>query len=130
MADVGSPSITFGATTYGTADCIQVATFTNGAEDLTYRCSGYIKHASGDGTVMLDFSIVIEATDTAKIAALAPGTTGISEYHPFGDTATYIEHTTTNATVMKADHSDSAGKLVTLDITLAWDDCTSGAAAG
>lgn len=125
MATIGAPSIKFGGTTYGSSDCIQVASFTNGKEDITYRCGGDYAHLSGTSNIMLDFSIALAATDTTKVSALAPGATGIAEYHPFGDTAGNIEHTTTKATVMKADLSDSAGKVVTLDVTLAWDNVTS-----
>ena len=129
MATVGAPSITFpSGTVYGASDCIQVASFTNGKEDITYRCGGDYAHLSGTSNIMLDFSIALLATDTAKVTALAPGATGIAEYHPFGDAAGRIEHDTTKATVIKADLSDSAGKVVTLDVTLAWDDVTSTAA--
>lgn len=129
MATVGAPEITFpSGTTYSATDCIQVASFTNGKEDITYRCGGDYAHLAGTSTITLDFSIALLATDTAKVTALAPGATGIAEYHPFGDTASYIEHTTTKATVMKADLSDAAGKVVNLDVTLVWDDVTSTAA--
>ena len=129
MATVGAPSITFpSGTVYGASDCIQVASFTNGKEDITYRCGGDYAHLSGTSNIMLDFSIALLATDTAKVTALAPGATGIAEYHPFGDAAGRIEHDTTKATVIKADLSDSAGKVVTLDVTLAWDNVTSTAA--
>jgi len=129
MATVGAPSITFpSGTVYGASDCIQVASFTNGKEDITYRCGGDYAHLSGTSTITLDFSIALLATDTAKVTALAPGATGIAEYHPFGDAAGRIEHTTTKATVMKADLSDSAGKVVNLDVTLVWDNVTSTAA--
>lgn len=128
MATIGAPSINFAGTTYDSDDCIQVASFTNGKEDITYRCGGDYAHLAGTSNIMLDFSIALAANDTTKVSAFAPGATGIAEYHPFGDTAGNIEHSTTKATVMKADLSDSAGKVVTLDVTLAWDDVTSKAA--
>ena len=131
MATLGAPSITFPAGTIYCASndsCIQVASFTNGKEDITYRCGGDYAHLAGTSSIMLDFSIALAAADTAKVTALAPGATGIAEYHPFGDAAGRIEHTTTKATVMKADLSDAAGKVVTLDVTLAFDDVTSTAA--
>ena len=37
---------------------------------------------------------------------------------------------TTKGTVIKADSSDSAGKVVTLDVTIAWDDLTAEASTG
>ena len=128
MATVGAPSITFIATVYGASDCIQVASFTNGKEDITYRCGGDYAHLAGTSNIMMDFSMALLATDTTFVTAFAPGATGIAEYHPFGDAAGRIEHTTTKATIMKADLSDAAGKVVTLDVTMAWDDVTSTAA--
>ena len=131
MATIGAPTITFPAgTTYSASDCIQVASFTNGKEDITYRCGGDYAHLAGTSSIMLDFSIALAATDTAKITALAPGATGIAEYHPFGDAAGRIEHTTTKATIMKADLSDAAGKVVTLDISIVWDNLTAEASTG
>ena len=131
MATLGTPSITFpSGTTYCASNghCIQVASFTNGKEDITYRCGGDYAHLAGTSSIMLDFSLALAATDTAIVTALAPGATGISEYHPFGDTAGNIEHDTTKATVLKADLSDAAGKVVTLDVTLVWDNVSSAAA--
>jgi hypothetical protein len=128
MATVGAPIIVFGGTTYDSDDCIQVASFTNEKEDITYRCGGDYAHLSGTSNIMLNFSLALAASDTTKIAALAPGTTGVAEYFPFDDSTGYIKHSTTKATVISANESDSAGKVVTLDVVLAWDDVTSGAA--
>lgn len=127
MATVGEPKIVFAGTTYSATDCIQVASFTNGKEDITYRCGGDKAHLAGDSTIMLNFSLALAAADTAKVAAFDPGTTGACTYYPFGDTATYIKHTTTKATVITANSSDAAGKVVTLDVSLAWDDHTASA---
>jgi hypothetical protein len=131
MATLGAPSITFPAGTVYCAsngDCIQVASFTNGKEDITYRCGGDYAHLAGTSSIMLDFSLALSAADTAIVTALAPGATGIAEYHPFGDVAGRIEHDTTKATIVKADLSDAAGKVVTLDISMVWDNVTSTAA--
>jgi len=127
MATVGAPIILFGGTTYDSDDCIQVASFTNEKEDITYRCGGDYAHLSGTSNIMLNFSIALAATDTTKLSNLAPGSTGVAEYYPFGDTTTYIKHSTTKATVISANESDSAGKVVTLDVSLAWDDVTTAA---
>ena len=128
MADKGNPVIIFGGTTYDADDCIQVASFDKGAEDLTYRCGGYMKHQAGDETISLSFSLALAKADTTKVAALAPGSTGVVTYYPFGNTATYIKHSTTRGVVISSPESDSAGKIVTMDVTIAWDDITSGAA--
>jgi len=128
MADKGSPVIVFAGTTYNATDCIQVASFSHGAEDLTYRCGGYQKHVAGDETIQLQFSLALSASDVAKVSALAPGSTGTCEYYPAGNTAGNIKHSTTNATVITRDMPDAAGKIVTMDVTIVWDDITTGAA--
>ena len=131
MATIGAPTITFPAgTTYSASDCIQVASFTNGKEDITYRCGGDYAHLSGTSSIMLDFSIALASTDTAKITAFAPGATGDCQYFPFGVTSTYQKFMTTKGTVVKADLSDSAGKVVTLDISIVWDNLTAEASTG
>ena len=72
MATVGAPHIVFGSTSVDADYCIQVASFTNGKEDITYRCGGDYAHLAGTSNIMLDFSIALSATDTAKITAFAP----------------------------------------------------------
>ena len=128
MATVGNPNITFAGNTWTSQHCLQVATFTDQKEDITYRCGGDFAHLSGTSTIALDFSIALAATDTTRLDDLDPGTTGAAEYHPFGDTAGNIEYTTTKATCVKCDLSDSAGKVVTADVTIVWDNVTKGAA--
>ena len=129
MADIGAPEIIFSSTTFDSDDCIQVASFTNAKEDITYRCGGDFAHLAGTSTIALSFSIALSNTDTSKLSTLAPGATGTCEYYPFGNTATYIKHSTTKATVVQANESDSAGKVVTLDVSIVWDDVTTAAAS-
>ena len=130
MATVGAPHIVFGSTTVDSTYCIQVVSFTNGKEDISYRCGGDYAHLAGTSNIMLDFSIALAAADTAKVTAFAPGATGDCQYFPFGVTSTYQKFMTSKGTVMKADLSDSAGKVVTLDISIAWDDVTAEASTG
>ncbi len=100
MAKKASPSIKLGTVTYNTASCLQGASLTDGVEDLTYRCNGYMKHEAGDRTISLQFSIAIESSDTTKASAFAPMTTyTTAEFHPYGDTTGNIEHTSSKATV-------------------------------
>lgn len=130
MAKKATPSIKLGTVTYTTASCLQVANFNDGVEDLTYRCNGYMKHEGGDRTISLQFSIAVESTDTTKMAAFAPLTTyTTAEFHPFGDTTGNIEHTSSLATVMTRNTAASPGSISLLDITVVWDDITTGAAA-
>lgn len=60
---------------------------------------------------------------------LRQGVTGSGEYHPFGDTATYVEHTFTKATVMEVTENGGPANVVILDVVLGLDDLTTGAAA-
>ena len=129
MAEKGNPVIIFGGTTYDSDDCIQMAGFTHGADDLTYSCGGYKKHAAGDEAIQISFSLAVSATDVTKITALAPRTTGTCEYYPFGDTTGNIKHSTTNATVINRDMPDAVNGIQTIDVTIVWDDITSGAAS-
>ena len=130
MSKKGVPSITFGGTTYDADDCLQPGiTFTAGNTDLTYLCNGFVKHEPGAETVTLSFSIAFENDDTTQMAALMTGSTGVAEYHPFGDTAGNIEHTTTNATITGYNENGGPDNIVIVDITMVWDDRTSGAAA-
>lgn len=130
MAFKGVPSITFGGTTYNADDCLQPGiTFTVGNTDLTYVCNGYVKHEPGAETITLSFSIAMDQADTTQIAALMSGSTGTAEYHPYGDTAGNIEHTTTNATITGFNENGGSDNIVIADITMVWDDRTTGAAA-
>ena len=130
MAKKSTPSIKLGTVTYTTASCLQVANFNEGVEDLTYLCNGYMKHEAGDRTISLQFSVAMESSDTTKAAAFAPATTYTTvEFHPYGDTTGNIEHTASKATVITANRAASPGTISLLDITVVWDDITTGAAA-
>ena len=130
MSMKGVPSITFDGTTFDADDCLQPGiTFSAGKNDLTYVCNGYVKHEAGAETITLSFSIAMANDDTAQLADLEPGVAGVAEYHPFGDTAGNIEHTTTNATILSYNENGGPDNIVIADITMAWDDRTSGAAA-
>jgi len=130
MAKKASPSIKLGTVTYNTASCLQVANFNDGVEDLTYRCNGYMKHEGGDRTISLQFSLAVESSDTTKAAAFAPMTTyTTAEFHPYGDVTGNIEHTSSKATVITRNSPSSPGTIALLDVTVVWDDITTGAAA-
>lgn len=130
MAKKASPSIKLGTVTYNTASCLQGASLTDGVEDLTYRCNGYMKHEAGDRTISLQFSIAIESSDTTKASAFAPMTTyTTAEFHPYGDTTGNIEHTSGKATVTTRNTAAAPGTITLYDITVVWDDITTGAAA-
>ena len=129
MATIGNPTVIFAGITWSSANCIQVATFTDQKEDITYRCGGDFAHLAGTSTIALDFSVALGATDTTQLSGnLDPGTTSTATYYPFGTTVGRIKYSTTKATCIKCDLSDSAGKVVSADVTLVWDNVTKGAA--
>ena len=129
MAIKGNPVIVFGASTFDATNCIQSASFTRSADDLTYHCGDYNKHVAGDESIELSFSVVLGATDTTTISALDVGQTGVCEFYPAGNTTGYIKYSTTNGTVLKSDHGDVVNSVLMIDVTIAWDDVTVGTAA-
>ena len=129
MADNGNlASITFGAVTYDETDCLQGITLNLNGQPITFNCNGTLKSIPGIASYTLTANMAISKTDTAKVTALRENTTGTLEYHPAGDTATYIEYTSTNATVASLVNNGGSGNLLSLDITWNLDDLTDGAA--
>lgn len=128
MAKKAAPTVTFNGNVYDADDCIQNARLTINGAEVTYQCNGYEKVETGNLSIRLSFSMALEATDTAKAAALAVGATGTSEFHPAGDTGTYIEHTTTAAYVLSYDESADINSVIMADVVIGWNDITTGAA--
>lgn len=128
MANLNAPSITFGGTAYGADKCFQAAKFSESGSDVTYLCNGRVKHLAGNGDAVLTFSIAVEKDDVTAPADFAYGSTGTCEYHQFGDVTGNIERTTTNATVTNVNVGGDPNTLGTLDVTIVWDDLTTGAA--
>jgi len=129
MADNGNNAeITFGGTTYGLTDCLQGVTLNMNGNPITFNCNGTLKSIPGISSYTLTASLAISQTDTDKVTALREGTAGTLEYHPAGDTATYIEYTSTNATVASLVQNGGSGNLLSLDVTWNLDDLTDGAA--
>ena len=52
-----------------------------------------------------------------------------AEFHPYGDVTGNIEHTSSKATVITRNSPSSPGTIALLDVTVVWDDITTGAAA-
>ena len=130
MANSGlSGSFTFGGTVYDTDDCIQSMALTRTTNGVKYICGGITKTAAGESTYSFSASVALAQTDTAKVAALANGATGAFEYHPKGDTATYIEETSTNGTIVQSNMGSAPGAMIMLDIVIDLDDLTDAAAA-
>ena len=125
MADGGkNASFQFAGTTYDADDCLQGWDLTDAINDIVYQCNGYDKHASGTRAVSFRASLALAATDTTKISALAPGTTGAFEAHPGGDTATYIEVTASRGTVISRPVSAPINGIISCDVEISLDDIT------
>ena len=117
-------SFQFAGTTYNGDDCLQSWDLASSINDVVYQCNGYDKHASGTKAISFRTSLAFAAADSTRFEAFAPGTTGTFEAHPAGDTATYIEITSTRATVVSAPLSAPVNGIISLDIELALDDVT------
>jgi hypothetical protein len=130
MADGGKlASFKLGSTVYDADDCLQSWDLNDAINDIVYQCNSYDKHAVGTRAITFDVTLALAATDTAKIAALAPGTTGGFEAHPGGDTATRIEITSTKGTVISRNLSAPSNGIISTDISIALDDVTFQAAS-
>ena len=126
MATKALPEVSIGGTPI---TCLQGAQLLYNGTDISYHCAGNILHIAGPEDVQLTFSVALDNDDTTTIGLLAYGSQDSMEFHPGGDTATYIEHLTTNATIVGVTHNASPGSAIILDVTARWDDLTSQAAA-
>ena len=90
MADSGkNASFSFAGVLYDADDCLQGWDLNDAIQDVVYQCNGYDKHAVGNRGISFRATIALAASDTTKVTAFAPGTTGIFEAHPAGDTKNY-----------------------------------------
>lgn len=129
-----NPSVKINATTFDSDDCVQDAQLTINGIEATYFCSGNEVGAISGASIMLTFSLVLALADTAKVAVLdavldKPQAAVTMEYHPGGDTATYIEATTTAGLVKDVVFGSPANGLITADVTCRWNNLTLGAAS-
>lgn len=121
-------SFNFAGTVYDSDDCLQGFNLNKAIAKALYFCNGNEKAAPGAATRTFQVSLALNATDTAKIAALKEETTGTLEFHPAGDSAGNIEFTCTNATVEISNLAGSPTTVLLLDVTFHLDDLTDGAA--
>ena len=131
MADSGKlASFTFNATTYDESDCMQGSSISDAIQEAMYMCDGYSKGVPTLRELTFTVSLALANTDTAKVTALTPGTTATDfEYHPGGDTATYLEFTSTDAYVVSRPLNTAPNGVHTIDVTIRLNDITFGAAA-
>lgn len=125
MADSGKlASFTFATVVYDADDCLQGWDMSDAINDIVYQCNSYDKHTAGTRGVSFRASLALAKTDTTKVTAFAPGTTGAFEAHPAGDTAGNIEITATKGTVISAPISSGPNNVIAIDVEIALDDVT------
>ena len=122
-------AFTWNTTAFTTATCIQSWDLASSINDIVYQCNGYDKHAAGTKVISFRTSLALYSSDVAKVQGFAPGTTAAFEAHPGGDTATYIELTSTRGMVVSAPISAPINGIVTMDVEIALDDLTYSCAA-
>lgn len=122
-------SFTFNSVTFDETDCLQGWNLNDAINEIVYQCNSYDKGVAGTRTVTFSGSMALDATDTAKLAALTPGATASDfEAHPAGDTATYVEITSTDALCVSANQTTAPNAIYTIDFTIRLNDVTIGAA--
>ena len=129
MADSGkNASFKFTTVTFDADDCLQGWDLNNAINDIVYQCNGYDKHLPGTQAVTFRVSLALAKTDTAKVTLLAPGTTGLFEAHPAGDSSGNIEVEVTRAQVNSSNLSAPINGVITADVEFGLDDIDLGAA--
>lgn len=129
MADGGKlASFSFATVLYDADDCLQGWDLNDAIQDIVYQCNSYDKHAVGTRAINFTASLALSTTDTTKVSAFAPGTTGAFEAHPGGDSSGAIEITATKGTVISAPISSGPNNIIAIDVTIALDDVTYSAA--
>jgi hypothetical protein len=128
MAESGrNAAFTFATVVYDADDCLQGWDLNSAINDITYECNGYTKHLIGTKVATFRAALALSATDTTKVTALVPGTTGAFEAHPAGDTLNYIEIEVARAQVNSANISAPMNGVIAVDVEFALDDIDYGA---
>lgn len=124
-------SLTINSTTLGSSDCLQSTGIADAINEVIYQCGGYDQAVAGTATITASFSAVLSATDTTKLAALAPGTAITTfKYFPFGTTSGYIKYTATAGVITAAPLSTAPNSVGTLDVTVRLNNITRAASTG
>ena len=121
-------SFSFNSTVYDEDDCVMGWSLNDSINEIIYQCGSQDQAAAGTRSSVFNVSLGLEATDTAKLAALYPGPTGAFEGHPAGDTPTYMEVTATDSLITVANKSAPSNGIITLDLTIRLQDITLGTA--
>ncbi len=119
----------FNAVTFDADDCLQSWNLNDAVNEIVYQCNSMDKGAAGTRSVTFSGSVALAAADTAKVAALTPGANAADfEAHPAGDTATYVEVTSSDATCITANMSTAPNSVLIIDFSIRLNQVTIGAA--
>ena len=125
MADTGKlASFSFAATLYDADDCLQSWALNDAINEVVYQCNSMDKGAAGTRSVTFAVSLALAADDITKVSALAPGTIGVFEAHPGGDTTGYIEIESTAALITQRNLSAPINGIIAADIQIRLNDVT------
>lgn len=125
MTDLGvgnAAQLTFGGTEY---HCVTRFSWSGSVQEAVVQCSsstgGQTRRAAGPANDQFSFDLALDAGNTAVAIALKRGETGAFEFHPEGDTATYLEFTATNAVILQSSLAGGPGQPNMLSLTIGID---------
>lgn len=122
-------SVTIGSTTFTKADCLQDINYNYSVDTHNYQCGNFNHILPGAKNASCDLTLAIDATDTALLGELAPGTAITTfELHPGGDTATYIEITSTDGYVVDRPMTIPLNGVVMITVNITLNNVTEGVA--
>lgn len=124
MGAKGDPELTISGLTFSKdpADdaCLQSVNYADTADEIEYLCNNRHIKLPGAYTAVLAASIAIDATDVATLAALkSEELLADFAYYPFGNTATYIGHTSDSAAVFGYTEGEAVNSIVLVDFVVA-----------
>lgn len=122
--------VDFGGTHYD--DCLVSGDIADAATLVTSECgtSGVVQGATTFRNITGTFNWTILQTDVTMINAFDPGTEVTTfELHPGGDTATYIEITSTDLVIVSRNLSFPKNGLLAMTVTCHFNNLTVGTAA-
>ena len=115
-------SFEFATVVYDADDCLQDWGMSDAINNIVYQCNGFDKNAAGTRSATFRTSLGLNASDTTRITAFSPGTTGIFAAYPAGKTTDFICYEATKATAIVANVTAPINGIIQVDIELALDD--------
>jgi hypothetical protein len=119
----------FNGVTFDDGDCLQGWNLNDAINEVVYQCNSFDQGVAGTRTVTFSGSMALDATDTAKLAALTPGATAADFVaYPAGTTATYVKVTSASALCVTANLTTGPNAIFAVDFSIRLNAVTIGAA--